>query len=164
MVHCNLEELNYGGLKITVKTASKPLWLHFPTAGEKVRATGGGLLEHEDSTDITRFSLFGCRPSTSCTSQTVKLAGSPEGLRLFVWFPVGSVSISGGSNYTGVVWANDVVSNGGVTWTVPGSGVAQAMALAGLGISEDGISPTDKNPPTFDWVARATKGFRWFGQ
>lgn len=164
VVHCNLEELNYGGLKITVKTASKPLWLHFPTAGEKVRATGGGLLKHDDSTDITRFSLFGCRPSNSCSSQTVKLAGSPEGLRLFVWFPVGSVSISGGSSYTGVVWANDVVSNGGVTWTVPGSGVAQAMALAGLGISEDGISPTDKNPPTFDWVARATKGFRWFGQ
>lgn len=157
-LHCNLAVLDYGQLTVTVEgTAAQPLRFYFPNAGDVVRATGSASLSHAVGSggDATDFSLFGC---PSCTSQTVKLAGGAAGLELFAWFPKASITLGGSASYTGVVWGNSITSNGGVSWTVPAAAVAAALELAGFGLEGE------RNPPNYDWVARATRSFRWFGQ
>jgi hypothetical protein len=157
-LHCNLAVLDYGQLTLTVEgTATRPLRFYFPATGDVVRATGSATLSHAVGSggDATDFSLFGCR---TCTAQTVKLAGGAAGLELFAWFPKGSITVGGSASYTGVVWANSITSNGGVSWTVPAAAVAAALKLAGFGLEGE------LNPPNYDWVARSTRSFRWFGQ
>jgi hypothetical protein len=162
-LHCNLSKLDYSAFNVRVLTSSRPLRLYFPISGTVMSSSAGSWLEHvrAPGAAITDLSLYGC---ASCGSQVVSLNGAVQTLDLFAWFPNGTVTISGGSGYSGVLWANRVTSNGGVTWTVPGSGVAAALEQIGYGISPDGISPTDRNPPVFDWVGRSTQRFRWFGQ
>lgn len=156
-LHCNLAELDYSQLTIeVVNTTRRPLRLYFPMEGNVVRTTGGGTISHDPPTgDATQFSLFGC---SDCASQTVKLAGGAGGLDLFAWFPTGIVTVSGGSAYTGVLWANRITSSGGVQWTIPGAAVASALRIAGFSMEDD------LNPPLFDWVARSSLAFRWYGE
>lgn len=166
-LRCNLALLDYSGLTITFEnTPSQPLRLYFPIAGDVVRATGSASLIHPaEEQKVTDLTLYGCQ---ACGDQTIKLAGSTstgsDGLGLFAWFPQGNITIGGNSSYTGVIWANEITSNGGVNWVVPGSGVGSALGMAGYGIPANGVGPSDLNPPVFDWVARATRGFRWFGR
>lgn len=162
-LHCNLSKLDYSAFNVRVLTSSRPLRLYFPVSGTVMAGGGSSVLEHVKATNgnTTDLTLYGCG---SCGSQTATIAGGVNTLDLFAWFPNGTVTIGGNSSYSGVLWANNITSNGGVTWTVPGSGVAAALDMAGLGISDDGVSPTDQNPPVFDWVARATQSFRWFGR
>ena len=161
-LHCKLAVLDYSAFNIRViNTNVRPLRLYFPDAGAVVSSGGGKTLTHQAGNKTTDLALFGCR---SCSSQTITLAGNVSGVDLLAWFPQGSVTISGGSVFSGVLWANKIVSNGGVTWTVPGSGVAQAMELAGYGVPADDATTTDGNPLVFDWVARAVERFRWFGR
>lgn len=169
-LRCNLALLDYSGLTITFEnTTSQPLRLYFPVDGDVVRATGSASLIHPvlpgEDQKVTDLTLYGCQ---TCGDQTIKLAGSTstgsDSLGLFAWFPKGNITIGGNSSYTGVIWANEITSNGGVNWVVPGSGVGSALGMAGYGIPANGVGPSDLNPPIFDWVARATRGFRWFGQ
>jgi hypothetical protein len=46
-----------------------------------------------------------------------------------------------------------------VNWVIPGSGLQDVMELMGLLAARD-ATPTS-NPLLFDYVARATSGFRW---
>jgi hypothetical protein len=162
-LHCNLSKLDYSAFQVRVLTSSRPLRLYFPLSGTVMAGGGSSILEHVKAPggNTTDLSLYGC---ASCGSQVATIAGGVDTLDLFAWFPNGTVTIGGNASYSGVLWANTITSNGGVTWTVPGSGVAAALDMAGLGIPTDGLSPTDQNPPVFDWVARATQSFRWFGQ
>lgn len=41
---------------------------------------------------------------------------------------------------------------------MPAAAVAAALELAGFGLEGE------RNPPNYDWVARSTRSFRWFGQ
>lgn len=161
-LHCNLSELDYSQLTIEVvgtdsSTGGRALRLYFPVApaggGDVIRSTGGGTLRHEG--EASRFALFGC---ADCAGQAVKLAGSAEGLHLFAWFPRGTVTVAGASEYQGVIWANRITSNGGVAWTVPSASVISALQLARFGLEGD------LNPPLFDWVARSVRAFRWLGR
>jgi hypothetical protein len=58
-----------------------------------------------------------------------------------------------------VLWTNKIVSRGNVSWVVPGSGVRDVLEVMGL-LAAKGSMPT-ANPLLFDYVARATSGFRW---
>jgi hypothetical protein len=162
-LHCNLSKLDYSAFNVRIITSSRPLRLYFPGSGTVMAGGGSSILEHVKASggNTTDLSLYGC---ASCGSQVVTIAGGVDTLDLFAWFPNGTVTIGGNASYSGVLWANTITSNGGVTWTVPGSGVAAALDQAGLGVPSDGLSPTDQNPPVFDWVARATQSFRWFGR
>ena len=161
-LHCVLDTLDYSSFNVKViGTSVRPLRLYFPNPGAAVSSGGGKILEHSGGAKITDLSLFGC---ASCGIQEVSLAGGVKSLDLFAWFPQGSVTISGGAIYSGVLWANRITSNGSVTWVVPGSGVAQAMDLAGHGVPPDNATSSSSNPLLFDWVARAIEGFSWFGK
>lgn len=159
-LHCNLALLDYSQLEIEVKgtpvevvgTQARALRLYFPKADAVIRGTGGATLKHGG--DAGGFALFGC---ASCTGQTIRLAGGAEGLHLFAWFPMGAVTVAGGSEYTGVIWANQITSNGGVAWTIPSAELLAAVQLAGFDLNGD------LNPPLFDWVARSVRSFRWLG-
>ncbi|QPN64740.1 hypothetical protein [Synechococcus sp. CBW1004] len=157
-LHCNLKQLDYSGLAVTIAgTGSRALRLYFPGSevNNVVRSTGGGELKHDgDSAD---FALFGCRPIPSCDTQIVKLAGSADGLNLFAWFPNGTVTISGSSSYEGVVWANEIISNGGVDWTIPSGDVQNVLSLAGFeaqGVLTPPLSSTG-------WLARCVPSAGW---
>ena len=161
-LHCVLDTLDYSAFNIKViGTSVRPLRLYFPNSGTVISSGGGKTLEHAGGAKITDLSLFGC---PSCGTQVVSLAGGASSLNLFAWFPQGTVTISGGSGYSGVLWANRITSNGSVAWVVPGSGVAQAMGLAGHGVPPDTATTSATNPLVFDWVARAVEGFRWYGK
>ena len=161
-LHCVLDTLDYSAFNIKViGTSVRPLRLYFPNPGTVISSGGGKTLEHAGGAKITDLSLFGC---PSCGTQVVSLAGGVSTLNLFAWFPQGTVTISGGSGYSGVLWANRITSNGSVAWVVPGSGVAQAMGLAGHGVPPDTAATSATNPLVFDWVARAIEGFRWYGK
>lgn len=151
-LHCNLAKLDYSQLQVTVVgTQDRALRLYFPSGGDVIRSTGGGLLEHEgDASDLALFGCAGC-------DQTLKLAGGAEGLNLFAWFPRGIVTVAGGSSYTGVLWANRLNSSGGVAWTIPSAEVLAALRLSGFGLEGE------RNPPVFDWVLRSVRAFRWLG-
>ena len=154
--------LDYSTFNIKViGTSVRPLRLYFPNPGTVISSGVGKILEHSGGAKITDLSLFGC---PSCGTQVVSLAGGASSLDLFAWFPQGVVTISGGSGYRGVLWANQITSNGSVTWVIPGSGVAQAMDLAGHGVPPNPATPSATNPLVFDWVARAIEGFRWYGK
>lgn len=154
-LHCNLAKLDYSQLTIRVEGTegdqARALRLYFPSGGDVIRSTGGGLLEHLG--EASDFALFGC---AGC-DQTLKLAGGVEGLNLFAWFPRGTVTVAGGSSYTGVLWANRITSSGGVTWTIPSAEVLAALQLSGFGLEGE------RNPPVFDWVLRSVRAFRWLG-
>jgi len=161
-LHCVLAKLDYSAFNVKViGTSVRPLRLYFPNSGTVISSGGGKTLEHSGGAKITDLSLFGC---PSCGTQVVSLAGGASSLDLFAWFPQGTVTISGGSGYSGVLWANRITSNGSVTWVVPGSGAAQAMDLAGHGVPPDTTTTSTTNPLVFDWVARAIEGFRWYGK
>ena len=161
-LHCVLAKLDYSAFNVKViGTSVRPLRLYFPNSGTVISSGGGKTLEHSGGAKITDLSLFGC---PSCGTQVVSLAGGASSLDLFAWFPQGTVTISGGSGYSGVLWANRITSNGSVTWVVPGSGAAQAMDLAGHGVPPDTTTTSNNNPLVFDWVARAIEGFRWYGK
>ena len=161
-LHCVLDTLDYSAFNVKViGTGVRPLRLYFPNSGTVISSGGGKKLEHAGGAKITDLSLFGC---PSCGTQVVSLAGGASSLNLFAWFPQGTVTISGGSGYSGVLWANRITSNGSVAWVVPGSGVAQAMDLAGHGVPPDTATTSATNPLVFDWVARAIEGFRWYGK
>ena len=161
-LHCVLGVLDYSDFNIKViGTSVRPLRLYFPNPGTVISSGGGKTLEHSGGAKITDLSLFGC---PSCGAQVVSLAGGASSLDLFAWFPQGVVTISGTTSYSGVLWANQITSSGSVTWVVPGSGVAQAMDLAGHGVPPNPATPSATNPLVFDWVARAIEGFRWYGK
>ncbi|MFM7314637.1 MAG: hypothetical protein ACKO0M_16005 [Cyanobium sp.] len=155
--HCNLKVLDYGQLNIEViETGLFPLRLYFPSSGDVIRSTGGGTLSHAG--EPFNFVLFGCGPCAD--PQAIKLAGGASGLHLIAWFPKGEISVSGGAAdpaYSGVIWANRITSNGGVTWEIPSDAVTSALKLAGFGLEKD------LNPPFFDWVARSVHSFSWAG-
>lgn len=161
-LHCVLGVLDYSDFNIKViGTSLRPLRLYFPNPGTVISSGVEKTLEHSGGAKITDLSLFGC---PSCGTQVVSLAGGASSLDLFAWFPQGVVTITEGSGYSGVLWANQITSNGSVTWVVPGSGVAQAMDLAGHGVPPNPATPSATNPLVFDWVARAIEGFRWYGK
>jgi hypothetical protein len=161
-LHCVLDTLDYSAFNIKViGTGVRPLRLYFRNSGTVIRGVGGKTLEHSGGTKITDLSLFGC---PNCGTQEVSLAGNGSSLNLFAWFPQGEVTISGTTSYSGVLWANQITSEDSVTWVVPGSGVAQAMDLAGHGVPPNPATTSATNPLVFDWVARAIEGFRWYGK
>lgn len=157
-LHCNLSQLNYSGLAIrVVGTDKRALRFYFPGSGitDVIRSTGGGSLEHVGP--AAQFALFGCQ---SC-NQSITLSGSVDGLNLFAWFPKGVVTVAGGSGYQGLIWANQITSNGDVTWTIPPSQVVASLRLARFVLEQD--SGGDFNPRSFDWVPRSVRSFQWLG-
>ena len=156
-LHCRLAELDYSGLDISViNTAGRPIRLFFTQDGAVLRSTGNGTLTHQpgDNRTATDFALLGC---TECGTQTVTISGTPDGLGVFAWFPQGDITVTGGSAYEGVIWANQITTSGDVQWTISSSSVLSAMAMLGFALEGD------QNPPSFDWVARSVRSFRWFG-
>lgn len=174
-LHCQLSALsisNNSKMPIIFKVGTRALRLYFPDAGTVVDASAGsgGLVACTaistsastrnqcttggSSTNASRVALFGSRT----LDQVVNLgAGGISSLNIFAYFPKGQATLSGSSGFTGILWSDDITSNGNTTWTIPGSGLASVMDLMGM----DG--PGGNNPPVFDYVLRGTDYSRWIG-
>jgi hypothetical protein len=174
-IHCNLSSFNYSGEDVIFVTGNKRIFLYFPNPGTIIRNTGNGTMAHCLSLDtsngsctstpggaeITRLSMFGCNPSSTCTSQDIALKGTVDALRMFTYFPAGNVTLAGDSSYEGINWSNEITSNGNPTWIVPGSGLASVFALMDM-LPSSGDSSSN-SLIAYDFVARSTNRHRWIG-
>ena len=178
-LHCALNSISYKNSDVYILTGSKKLRLYFPTGGATViDNAGNGALYHCSDTavsssgtctrasgaKVTDLSLFGCNISASCTTsnpQVIELKGNADSLGLFSYFPSGSVSLVGDTNFEGINWSNSISSSGNPTWTVPGSGVGSVYDLMGM-IPSSSSSGTATAPLiAYDFIARATNRYRW---
>ncbi|MCT0224847.1 hypothetical protein [Synechococcus sp. CS-1328] len=170
---CSLNTLNFGANNrtITIDSRGGPVRFYFPNSQSDIttltlRNNGG--FKHINSNNsgnlpsrITDLSLFGCLPSASRTcdpSQSLEIGnGGSEALQLFAYFPKGNVTIGGTGGFNGVMWVNQLATNGNITFTIPGSGLADVLDMMGMG----GLAPT-QDFPIVDYVTRATKSLRFF--
>jgi hypothetical protein len=175
VLHCKVSAVNVTlnqSLYFVSGTRSIRLYL---TGSFPLRMTGNAAIYHCGSSSSTSCSppdsaadlaFFGCN---SCSSQSVSLVGtttiSGSG-RFFSYFPRGSVALAGNAYYNGILWAHSITSAGGVTWEIPGSGLAEVMYRMGMlpgayDSSTDNYSSASKNPILYDYVARAATSFVW---
>ena len=171
-LHCQLSSLTIASnskMPVIFKVGTRKLRLYFPDSGTVVNASAGdgGLLactsvlfdtntcaSGASSTDPSRVSLFG----SASNAQTINLGGGgTSSLNIFAYFPKGSTTLSGNAGFTGILWSDDITSNGNTTWTIPGSGLAAVMDLMGMD------STGGNNPIVFDYVLRGTDYSRWIG-
>lgn len=171
--HCYLDQLDYSRSDLYFLTNTRKLRLYFVNPGKIIDGgNGNNGLHHcntitSDSSPVCNGTLpstadlafFGCN---SCGVQTYSWKGTPDVLNAFVYIPNGVATLAGNTSYLGVIWTNALISNGNVTWTVPGAGLRDVMEYMGL-MSGRSFTPTS-NPLLFDYVARATSGFRWLNQ
>ncbi len=171
---CSLNTLDFGGNNrtLTIDSRGGPVRFYFPNSQggttKTVNFRNNSGFVHINSANsgnvparITDLTLFGCQPSStrSCSPrQLVEIGnGSSGALRLFAYFPNGDVTIGGNGSFEGVMWVDRLGSNGNITFTIPGSGLADVLDLMGIG----GLAPTQEFP-LVDYVTRATKSLRFF--
>lgn len=186
-VNCNLSQFSYSNTDVLFVTSTRRITLYFPNNDPKapsdtiIKNNGTGSLLHCLTTSltydaatkkyncvneptgaqITNLSLFGCNPSPSCSSQTVTLRGNDGALKLFSYFPVGNVELSGGSFFEGVNWSDTITANGNTTWIVPGSGLASVYEFMNMLPSPNGSGTITNSLISYDFIARATNRYRW---
>ena len=172
--HCYISKLDYSGADVYFLTNTRKLRLYFVNAGQIIDGGNGNNGIHHCKTisasssspactgtlpSTSDLALFGCN---TCGVQTYSWKGTPDVLNAFVYIPNGSATLAGNTTFKGVLWTNQITSLGNVNWIVPGSGVRDVMEIMGL-LAAKGSTPT-ANPLLFDYVARATSGFRWVNQ
>jgi hypothetical protein len=168
--HCYVSKLDYSGADLYFLTNTRKFRLYFVTAGAIIDGGNGNKGIHHCNTlsSGSNPTCSGTLPSTidlafygcnSCGVQTYDWKGTPDVLNAFAYIPNGEATLAGNTTFRGVLWTNKIVSLGNVSWVVPGSGVRDVLEVMGL-LAAKGSMPT-ANPLLFDYVARATSGFRW---
>lgn len=169
-VHCNLSNLTYKNENLIFVTGTRKIRLYFPIAGASITNSGNGSMVHcltintngncssePTGSQITNLSLFGCQ---NCGDQTLTLRGTTSSLKLFAYFPQGSVTLAGDSEFEGLLWSNAISSLGNPTWIVPGSGVGSVFEYMDM-IPSGNSETTTHNLVAYDFIARATNRYRW---
>jgi len=173
-LHCQLSSFAYDNDNVVFLTGGRRIFFYFPNPGAVISQTGNGSMLHcltlntstggcastPSGAQITRLSLFGCNPSSSCSSQTVSFKGTADSLRMFTYFPVGNMTLVGDSSFEGINWSNQITAKGNPTWIVPGSGLASVFELMEMLPGSDGTG-TNNALIAYDFVARATNRYRW---
>ncbi|MEA5475551.1 hypothetical protein VB716_15130 [Synechococcus sp. CCY9201] len=171
---CSINTLDFGhnNRTLSVDTRGGPIRLYFPNSQSgstktiDMRNNGGFIHINSSNTgsvpsDITDLTFFGCQPSSTRTCSPHQLVsignGSAAALKLFAYFPNGDVTIGGNGSFEGVMWVDQLGSNGNITFIIPGSGISQVLDLMGMG----GTAPTQEFPMV-DYVTRATKSLQFF--
>ena len=186
-VHCVYSSINVGSTDLFLvsgKTTGR-IRFYFPSAGNVITQAGAGILKHckvetcsgfsSFVANITDASFFGCsdqQPGSGCGSQIIKIKGTSDSARFFIFAPKATVNITGTflDVFEGVIWSKGIdITGTGRAPIIPKTGVADVFILMVILPDENntfnnslaGHSYTDLFP--WDMVARSTNRYRFFG-
>lgn len=177
--HCIVSAIDLDGRNdvLTIDTTDRPVYLYLQQSDADIALKGNGnnvgSIVHQNSgspaslplTDRLQIRGIPVPSNSACTSSQDFDLGGNSSSGIFIWAPCAKTTMTGTTNFGGILWTNDLRITGTSTLTlsipsspgtcVPGSSAVPCRALEDIG-------KLDQDSKPIDWAARSMNFTRFF--
>lgn len=174
--HCIVSSIDLSGSNrtLTIDTTERPVYLYLQQSAHNINVAGNGVINHliggsnASLSEAKRFQIRGItKPTAACTSsQNFDLRGNAS-TAMFIWGPCANTSMSGTTDFGGIIWTNTLDFSGGGNGKIslaipsnPGTCEPGSTAVPSSVLEDTGnLNPSSK---PIDWAARSINFTRFF--